>query len=136
MDSTRQALIIDVVKDVLAEDERVVFAHLYGSFPQGERYEDLDIAIYSLPGVEPFALSADIKVALHEKTGISPDFFDVRVINGLLDHGDLFSLLYLKRVFESDQLLVDKDFDTRTDFLQRYGIKYRECEGLIDEVLL
>ena len=62
--------------------------------------------------------------------------FDVRVINELLEHGDLFALCYLQRVFEKNHLLVDKDVDRRTDFIEQYNLKYRECEGLLDEVLL
>ena len=125
-----------IIRDLLAKDERVLFVYLYGSFTEAEEYRDLDIAVYSREEYDPLRLSTDLKVALHEHTGMSPDFFDVRVINGILDHGDLFSLLYLKHIFARNELLLDKDFDRRTDFIEKYNIKYRECEGLIDEVLL
>lgn len=125
----------DIIRDVLDKDERVVFAYLYGSVIEEDRYRDIDIAVYSKSGYDPFVLSADLKVELYEFTGISPDIFDVRVINDLLINGDIFSLIYLKNVFEKNELLVDKDFDLRADFLERYGMKYRECEGLIKEVV-
>jgi hypothetical protein len=34
-----------------------------------------------------------------------------------------------------NRLLVDRDFARRTDLLEQYGRKFRECEGLIDEVI-
>jgi predicted nucleotidyltransferase len=131
-----KTLNIGIIRDILVKDERVVFVYLYGSFAEGEKYKDLDIAVYSIAGCDALLLSTDLKIALHEHTGMAPDFFDVRVINGILDHGDLFSLLYLKHIFATNQLLLDKDFDARTDFIEKYNMKYRECEGLIEEVLL
>lgn len=131
-----EPLDIKIIKDILAEDERVVFAYLYGSYTEGAKFNDIDIAVYTTEGYDAFQLSADLKVVLFEKTGIGPDFFDVRVINYLINQGDLFSLLYLKKIFETNKLLVDKDFELRTDFIENYSMKYRECEGLIDEMML
>jgi hypothetical protein len=36
---------------------------------------------------------------------------------------------------EDGRLLVNKTHDVHSDFLERYGSKYRECEGLMQEVL-
>jgi len=127
---------IEVIKKVFQRNEQVVFVYLYGSFTEGEKYRDLDFAIYSTAECDAYRLSTDLKIALSECTGISPDFFDVRIINRLVDHGDLFSLLYLKQIFETDELLIDKNFDLRADFIEKYSMKYRECEGLINEMLL
>lgn len=127
---------IEMIRNILAEDNRVIFAYLYGSFTEEEHYKDVDIAVYSTAGCDVFRLSTDLKIALHEHTGLPPDFFDIRVINRLIDYGDLFSLLYLKHIFEINRLLVDEDFAIRTDFLEKYSMKYRECEGLLDEVLV
>lgn len=135
MNTIMESLNIEKIKDTLKKDKRVVFAYLYGSFAEGNDFKDIDIAIYSTKGHDPFQVSADLKIALYENTGIYPDFFDVRTINHLIDQGDLFSLLYLKEVLEANKLLVDKDFGLRTDFIESYGMKYRECEGLIDEVI-
>ena len=127
---------IEIIKDILNKDKRVLFAYLYGSYLEGDNFLDIDIAVFSTTGYDPFQLSADLKIALHESTGIYPDFFDVRVINHLIDQGDLFSLLYLKKILETNKLLVDKNLDLRTDFIENYSMKYRECVGLIDEVML
>ena len=127
---------LDTVRDILAKDERVVFAYIYGSYIQGKNFRDMDIAVYSKDGCDSSVLSVDLKIALGEHTGNSPDFFDIRIINGLLDSDDIFSLIYLRRIFDTNILLLDKNFDTRTNFIESYGMKYRECEGLIDEALI
>lgn len=126
---------IETVKEVLLKDERVVFAYIYGSFLESDDYRDLDIAVYSVPDCNPFGLSADIKVALYKRTGMPADFFDIRVINEVIEKGNIFSLLYLKQIFEKNRLLADKDFEIRSDFIEKYSMKYRSCEGLIAEVL-
>ena len=83
----------------------------------------------------PSELAVDLKIELSRRTGLPPDGFDIRVLNGVLGSGDLFGLLYLKRVLTDGILLFDKSPDSRSDFIEQYGMKYRECEGLIAEVL-
>jgi hypothetical protein len=80
-------------------------------------------------------MSVDLQIALSEKTGKAPDQFDIRVINHLLKKGDLFALLYLSDVLNRGRVLVDNDFQQRASFIEAFGMKYRECEGLIAEVL-
>jgi predicted nucleotidyltransferase len=133
---TSQEPSISMMSDALADDPRVVFAYLYGSFLEGSTFRDIDIAVYAEDKENPYAVSADLKLSLRKRSGQPPDFFDIRIINGLVERGDLFALLYLKRVFEEGKLLLDRDYELRTDLLERYGTKYRECEGLFDEVLL
>jgi predicted nucleotidyltransferase len=72
----------------------------------GEKGNDIDIAVYSATDADPHKLSADLKVDLQKKTGIAPDSF-----------------------------VVDKNPEARGDFLERYGTRFRECEGLMQEVL-
>ena len=127
-------LIPSVIKG-LNQDDRIIFAYLYGSIAEEGRGNDIDIAVYSQPDSDPHLLSADLKIALHQETGLPPDIFDIRIINSLAEEGDIFSLLYLKRVLSTNYLLVDKDPDIRVDFLESYGFRYRECEGMIQEVL-
>jgi predicted nucleotidyltransferase len=124
---------LKAIKQVLTKNSSVVFAYFYGSSKDSEVYNDIDIAVFSTQDSDPFRLSADIKIALSEKTGINPDVFDVRVINHLLKKGDLFSLLYLKDVLSQGELLLDNDFSQRASFIESFSMKYRECEGLIAE---
>ena len=96
---------------------------------------DIDVAVFPEGQADGYSLAVDLKIDLHKATGISPDSFDVRVIGDLIEKGDLFGLLYLRNVLDNGRILVDKNHDVRADFLERYGLKFRECEGLIQEVL-
>lgn len=127
-------LIPAVIRELNQED-RVIFAYLYGSIAENGLGNDIDVAVYSQSETDPHLLSADLKIALHHETGLPPDLFDIRIINKLAQEGDIFSLLYLQRVLSTNFLLVDKNAEVRADFLERYGWRYRECEGLIHEVL-
>jgi predicted nucleotidyltransferase len=124
---------LKAIRQILAQNPSVVFAYLYGSFKDSKIYNDIDIAVFSTHDSDPFRLSVDLKIALSEKTGISPDSFDVRVINHLLRKGDLFALLYLRDVLSRGELLLDNDFSQRASFIEAFSMKYRECEGLIAE---
>ena len=127
---------LSVIRRVLSDDPRVIFGYLYGSYledPANAR--DVDIAVFSSPGTDPLVLSADLKISLYQATGVPPDHFDVRVINEVVSKGDLFGLVFLRRLFATGVLLVDRDADRKGDFLEAYGMKYRECEGLIGELL-
>lgn len=126
---------LNAIRSVLEQNPSIVFAYLYGSSQESDVYNDIDIAVYSKDDSPPMSLSVDLKIALSEKTGNAPDQFDIRVVNHLLQKGDLFALLYLKDVLNRGRLLVDNDFQQRASFLEAYGMKYRECEGLIAEVL-
>lgn len=130
-----QNTLVDEIVYTLSKDRRVVFAYLYGSSAEEGVGNDIDIAVYSTEQDDPHKLAADLKIALHKKTGLIPDRFDIRVVNGLFEYSDIFDLLYLRNVLTRNRLLVDRDFARRTDLLEHYGRKFRECEGLIDEVI-
>jgi predicted nucleotidyltransferase len=126
---------LNAIRAVLAQNPSIVFAYLYGSSQDSDVYNDIDIAVYSNDDPPPLGLSVDLQIALSEKTGKAPDHFDVRVVNQLLQYGDLFALLYLKNVLNRGRLLIDNNFQQRAAFIEAFGMKYRECEGLIAEVL-
>ena len=125
----------DAIKQVLNKDKRVEFAYLYGSATEETQGNDIDIAVFSKEKVSPHELSADLKVALYRKTGLAPDLFDIRVINDILNTGDLFALLFLKNILSKNKVMVDRSRSKRVAFIEQYGTKFRECEGLIQEVL-
>ena len=129
------SLPIDAIVDALEKDERALFAYLYGSAEKGQKGNDIDIAVYAKEPVDSHQLSADLKVSIHKLSGFPPDGFDIRVLNTVIEHGDIFGLLYLKNVLNESRILIDKDPDARADFLERYGSRFRECEGLMEELL-
>lgn len=136
MKRTLSNTLIDSIISVLSEDDRILFAFLYGSAAESGYGNDIDIAVYAAPESDFYRLSADLKVSLHKKTGLPPDVFDVRVLNGLEEQGDIFGLLYLKNVLSDNRLLIDRSPEARTEFLERYGTRFRECERLIQEVMI
>ena len=135
MDKKPPKHLIDAVVKVLSKNNRILFAYLYGSTVSEGKGNDIDLAVYLKAHEDHYQLSADLKIDLHKETGLTPDMFDVRVLNDLNEHGDIFGLLYLRDVLEGGQVLIDREPDVRSDFLERYGSKFRECEGLIKEVL-
>lgn len=134
-EKTSPDMFAKLIIEVLAGDDRVLFAFLYGSVVEEGQENDIDIAVYAVPETNFFELSADLKVALNKRIGLPPDVFDVRIINDLVEQGDLFGLLYLKNVLSSNRLLIDRNPEVRAEFLEQYGTRFRECEGLIQEVL-
>ena len=130
-----QRVILDLIKEVLTNDDRLVFAYVYGSFVAEKSFRDVDIGIYvKNPEENPFIISSEIKTQLSrlaKKRGgdFTADEFDVRVINGA-------PFTFLKRVFKEGVLLVDNDPDLRTDVVEQVSLKYRECAGLFAEASL
>ena len=135
MGTTQNTQVLPAVMKVLAEDERVLFAYLYGSRVTDDAGNDFDIAVGAEKGLDPFAVSSDLQIALHQATGLAPDMFDVHVLTEDIEQADVFGLLFLRGVLEHGRLLKDAAPDRRADYLERYALKYRECEGLIQEVL-
>jgi len=127
--------LIETIRKVLLKDQRILFAYLYGSAVSRRVVQDIDIAVYASDDQNPHVLPVELKIALYQATGLSADTFDIRVINGIVENGDLFGLLYLKNIFSESRLIVDRNPDVRTDLIDHYGSKYRECQGLIGEVL-
>ena len=133
---TPNTLPIDIIVEILEKDERVLFAYLYGSAAAGQEGNDIDIAVYGKEPLDQYRLPADLKINLYKAAGVPPDRYDIRVLNPVIENGDIFGLLYLKNVLTESRVLVDKDPDARAVFLERYGVRFRECEGLMEEVLI
>lgn len=131
-----QKRIIDAITQVLEKDSRVVFAYLYGSMVSEGKGDDIDIGVYAEPYVDSQAFAVDLQIEMHRQTGLPPEAFDVHLLGEIIDQGDIFGLLYLKSVVDGGEILVDKDTNVRAVFLERYGRRFRECEGLIQEVLV
>jgi len=124
-----------LLKNALAQDDRVVFAYIHGSFVKGESFRDIDIGIYvKNPEENPFVVSSDIKTQLSqifkkENIDLTADQFDIQIIN----HA---AFTFLKKVFKEGILLVDHNPELRTDLVEYVSSKYRECAGLLAEVSL
>jgi predicted nucleotidyltransferase len=103
MNKTPASIITDSIIAVLSEDPRVLFAFLYGSVAESRQGNDIDIAVYGAPEADFHKLSADLKIALHQRIGLSSDAFDVRVINEVVERGDIFDLQCAQQQSTSDR---------------------------------
>lgn len=127
--------ILNVIKKVLLQDGRTIFAYVYGSFARGEPFRDIDIGIYvKNPEKHAFTIPSDLKEELSRRLrekgeDLTADKFDVKVINDA-------PFTFLNRLFKEGKLLVDLDPDLRTDLIEYVSIKYRECTGLLAEASL
>jgi predicted nucleotidyltransferase len=126
---------IAAVKNVLEQDQRLVFAYIYGSFVRGEAFRDVDVGVYLRDSVEnPFGVSFDVKERISRSLrssgiDVEADLFDVKILNDA-------PFTFLKRVFVEGILLLDRDPDRRTDLIEYVSVKYRECTGLLAEASL
>ena len=131
----KKELLLDLIKEILSADDKVVFAYAYGSFVSEDVFRDIDIGIYvKNPEENPFLITSDKKTELSFRAkgagfDLAPDYFDVRILN----HAPF---TFLKRVFREGALLVDRDADLRTDLIEFVALKYRECEGILAEASL
>ena len=127
--------LIDLVKNTLALDKRIVFAYAYGSFILEKSYRDIDIGVFvKNPQENTFVTSSEIKTKLSRKARkanlkILADQFDVKIINDA-------PFTFLRRIFTEGILLIDCDPDVRTDLVEYVSLKYRECAGLLVEASL
>lgn len=127
--------ILNLIKNIVSKDNRIIFAYVYGSFVKEEKFRDIDIGIYvNDPNKNLFEITSELKTQLStmakdEKIDLYADQFDVRVINDA-------PFTFLNRVFKAGILLVDRNPDLRTDIIEAVSIKYRECAGLLKEASL
>ena len=61
-------MISNAIRTVLVQNPSVLFAYLYGSAKDAGVCNDIDIAVYASKDSNPLGLSADIKIALSEKS--------------------------------------------------------------------
>lgn len=121
-----------IVTNILLDNEDVIFAYLYGSFIEKNKYfKDIDIAVYTRKIEEPYNFQVDMKIKISDeikKIGIdiSPDEIDFRVINGS-DYDFLIEL------FEKGILLVDKEPELRKSFIEKISMQYHINEIVLSE---
>ena len=112
----RDAL-ITTVRSRLAERPEIEFVFLHGSFLSGERYHDIDIAVWIDPSVVPATewgrYALDLGVALSAAARAS---VDVQVLNG--------ASLAFRYHAQKGRLLLARDPETVADFRARTWDEY------------
>jgi len=108
------------IKEVVQDNIRVIFAYLYGSVVDSENFKDIDVALYTTQGgADSLLLEADIQTKLSERSGLAPDFFDVRVINNA-------PVDFAITILTKGKLLFSCDEDVRSDYIERIASTYRK----------
>ena len=132
MTSSERKDLTSLFSEVLNVDDRVIFAYLYGSFINESPFRDIDVFVYLRNEVDPFTYPVSLKENLFDavaKAGynaFSIDDFDVRVINES-PYDFAIDLLC------EGKLIVDKDTDLRTDYIERISNEYRVNYFVLDE---
>ncbi|MGB9891447.1 nucleotidyltransferase domain-containing protein [Thermodesulfovibrio yellowstonii] len=123
--------IIHLLKTLLHNEEKVVFAYLYGSFIEQTFFNDIDIAIYCSEIESVFNFQADMKIKISNELinagiDISPDYIDLRVINNA-------PYDFLIEVLDRGVLIVDKNPELRTNLIEKVSLNYRINQIVLNE---
>lgn len=112
--------LIRTIQEVLEDNPNIIFAYLYGSIVESDHFKDVDIALYAIQGgAGSLRLEAEVQIKLSEKSGLSPDFFDVRVINKA-------PVSFAIRVLTKGKHLLSRDEELRSDYIERISSTYRK----------
>jgi uncharacterized protein len=124
--------IISAIANCLEQEESIIFAYFFGSFPKEESYSDIDIGIYlkSEPA-HPYTVTSELKSLISRKLqeqGIPfiADKIDIVIIN-------LLPFTFVHRIFREGRLILDRNPELRAELMEHNCIKMRECLGIIKE---
>lgn len=119
--------IVKIIKKELEKYDDIVFAYIFGSFVDSDRYNDIDVAIF-LKNPEKDRLMErefELERILEDKIHIS---FDVRIIN-------FAPISFVYNVLKNKILIIDRDTSLRADFESLIFRKYFDYKHLIKEYL-
>ncbi|ACI19832.1 type VII toxin-antitoxin system MntA family adenylyltransferase antitoxin [Dictyoglomus thermophilum] len=119
--------IIEIIKEELEKRENILFAYIFGSFVDSEKYNDIDIAIYvsDFNREKVLDMEFELERILEDKLKIP---FDVRIINEA-------PLGFVYNVLKNKIIVLDRDSLLRSDFESLIFRKYFDYQHLIDEYL-
>jgi len=124
--------VISTISRVLEGEEKVIFAYLWGSFVKEESFEDIDIFVYGKDFDDNFTLSSNLKERIYEEflkekiDLFSIDEIDVNIINDA-------PYDFVIDILREGLLLVDKDPELRTDYIERISDEYRTNYFILEE---
>lgn len=115
IDEELRERIINIIKSHLSDKDDVIFAYLHGSFAESGRFRDIDLAIFMRKPGREIEIESDFSYELTEKTGYQ---VEVRIINKA-------SVAFQMAVLRKGRLLLNREDDVRTDFIEDVGRRYR-----------
>ena len=132
LSQTEKNHITSLVSCVLNQDERVIFAYIYGSFVCESFFRDIDVFVYTRKGENTFVTQSGIRDNIYEAViraefhNIGIDGIDVRVINDA-------PYDFVIDILDKGILLVDKNRELRTDYIEQISDQYRVNYFILDE---
>lgn len=124
--------ITKVISEVLNSEERVIFAYLYGSFVKEDLFRDIEIFVFIASNVDAFTFPIGLKEKLIDaliQAGIhyfSSGDLDVNVLN-------YAPYDFAIDVLSDGLLLVDKNPDFRTDYIEYISDQYRINQFILED---
>lgn len=125
--------IVSILSNALNTDDRVIFAYLYGSFIYESFFNDIDVFVFVKEDNDSFACSVGLMENLFDAitkagvaTNLAIDDLDVRVINDS-PYDFVIDLL------DEGMLIVDKNPELRTDYIEEISDRYRVNYFVLDE---
>lgn len=117
------------LREALEAREEIVFAYLHGSFAEGLPFRDVDVAVHLDPALAMATDIFDYEMSLSVELTRSLRFpVDVHVLNGA-------PLGFQHNVLQGEVLLV-RDEDELTDFIERVALEYMDFAYLGHQYLL
>lgn len=132
LSQTEKNHITSLISRILNQDERAIFAYLYGSFVCDTFFRDIDVFVYIRKDEDAFVTQSSIRDNIYEAVihagfhDIGIDDLDVRVINDA-------PYDFVIDILDKGMLLVDKNRDFRTDYIERISDQYRVNYFILDE---
>lgn len=99
-----------LIKDFLVNNTQIVFAYLFGSFVEEDKFNDIDIALYS---AEENIDTIEIALELERFLNVTIDIINIKKAPDYLIHS-----------ISKGDVLIDNDEDLRIDFITAAWSKY------------
>ncbi|HCI04761.1 TPA: nucleotidyltransferase [Patescibacteria group bacterium] len=98
--------IMDGIKIILSEDERIIFTYIFGSFLGSPSFRDIDVGVYFNKIVKEEVFDEEIRLSekIAKKCGLSMDDIDVKILN-------FAPSAFLNNVFRTGEVLFAKNND-------------------------
>jgi uncharacterized protein len=108
MNSRTKNNIFDIIKDEVSSHSEVMFAYVFGSFVESDKYNDIDVAIYLQESdiTDSRWYEIDFGLKLEKALGTKVDLV---ILNRAPDH--------LIHQISKGNLVLDRNEDKRLDFL-------------------
>ncbi|MBO8159724.1 nucleotidyltransferase domain-containing protein [Thermosyntropha sp.] len=111
-------IILEKINEYLKKQKNIIFAYIFGSFVQGKRYNDIDVAVFlQNKEIEPMSY-LELKRELADIAGTD---VDVVILNEA-------SPLLKREVIKNGVLILERDKEKRVDFVVQSVFEYEDMK--------